>query len=233
MNNIIKSVLIVLLLSGCTLFKEQPKAKKTLTYEEYVLKKVRNADYTKPYARIESVYQNLNGAIVSIADQLLVSNIEKSKNTSIILTSFVNLDKLNQTSTFGRLISESMFNELHIRKFKVTDFRGQDAISVNDRGEFHITRKVDKLRDHIEATEYVVIGTYARFEKGRILVNARILDSESGAVISTARVIYKPKDCKLFGNDGICKDKKKLRPVNFGIDIVTDECSGAGCPDKK
>jgi len=229
MNNIIKSAMIVFLLSGCTMITQQTKAKKTLTYEEYVLKKVRSADYSKPYANIENIYQNLNGAIVAIADQLLVSNIEKSINTSLILTSFVNLNQLNKTSTFGRLISESMFNELHIRKFKVTDFRGQDAVSVNSKGEFHLTRKVDKLRDHIEATEYLVVGTYVRFENDTVLVNARIIDSESGAVVSTARVIYSPKDCKLFSQDGICKDDKKLRPLNFGIDIVPDKCIGKDC----
>ena len=124
-----------------------------------------------------------------------------------------------------------MFNELHIRKFKVTDFRGQDAVSVNASGEFHITRNVDKLRDHIEATEYVLVGTYVNFENDTVLINARIIDSENGGVVSTARVIYAPKDCRLFSNNGICQDKKKLRPVNFGIDIVTDNCSKVGCPD--
>jgi TolB-like protein len=229
MNNIIKSAMIIFFLSGCATFDTQPKAKKTLTYEEYVLKKVRNADYSRPYADVKNIYQNLNGAIVAIADQLLISNIEKSTNTSLILTSFVNLNKFHKTSTFGRLVSESMFNELHIRKFKITDFRGQDAVSVNSKGEFHLTRQVDKLRDHIEATEYLVVGTYVRFENDTVLINARIIDSETGAVVSTARVIYSPKDCKLFNHDGICKEDRELRPVNFGIDIVPDNCTGKDC----
>jgi TolB-like protein len=230
MNHLLKSLLVISLFSGCTLL-QKPAPEKALSYENYVLNKARNADYTKPYAKTETIYQNLNGAIVSIADQLLVSNISKSKNTSIILTSFVNLENFNKTTTFGKIISESMFNELHIRKFKVTDFRGQDAVSVNENGEFHLTRNIDKLRDHIEATEYVVVGTYVKFEDDSVLINARIIDSETGAVASTARVIYEVKDCKLFSNDGICTkgQNKELRKVNFGIDIVADKCKTADC----
>jgi TolB-like protein len=232
------------LFTGCFSNYEQP-----VSYEKYVLKNVRNAEYSKPYANTELNYQNLNGAIIAIADQLLTTNISPTKNTSIILTSFADLDKLNSTTTFGRLISESMFNELHVRKFKVTDFRGQDAISVNADGEFHITRDVDKLKDHIEATEYIVVGTYVKFEYDTILINARIIDSETGAIISTARVIYKADDCALFdmcgstrgrdallnnhncnypGQPGCNNEEEKL----FGVNIVTDGCSKVSCPEQ-
>jgi len=198
-------------------------------YKESVIYKVRHADYVKPYADVDNIYQNLNGAIVSIADQLFVSNTFTEKEASLILTSFVDLNELNKTTTFGRLLSESMFNELHIRKFNVTDFRGQNAISVNADGEFHITRDVDKLKDHISATEYIVVGTYVKFENNSVLINSRIVDSETGAIISTARVIYTPKNCQLFG---LC-NVKNSKPTDFGIDIVTDNCSVVGCPTKK
>jgi len=198
-----------------------------------VITKVRKADYNEPYAKTEKIYQNLNGAIDAIADELFLSNINKDENTSIILTSFVDLNQLNKTTTFGRLLGESMFNELHIRNFKIVDFRGQDAVSVNANGEFHITRDVNKLKDHIEAIEYVVVGTYVKFEYGSVLINARILDSETGEVISTARIIYHPVDCKLFD---ICFDTSKKvykKPrKNEGINIITDNCSKVACPSQ-
>jgi TolB-like protein len=226
MNYFLSLVLVSFLFTGCFSTKKQPVVhEQPVSYEKYVLKNVRNAEYTKPYANIQDNHQDLNGAIVAIADQLLTSNISKTKNTSIILTSFADLNKLNKTTTFGRLVSESMFNELHIRKFKVTDFRGQDAVSVNADGEFHITRDVDKLKDHISATEYIVIGTYVRFENDSILINTRIIDSESGAIISTSRVIYKLVDCRLFD---LCNAK-----TDFGVDIVTDNCSKVSCPTQQ
>jgi len=228
MKYILSIAFVTLFLSGClknTSFNE-PK-----TYKEKVIQKVRTADYNQPYALTNNIYQNLNGAIDAIADELFVSNTFTQKEPSVILTSFVDLNKLNKTTTFGRLLSESMFNELHIRHFHVTDFRGQDAVSVNADGEFHITRDVEKLKDHISATEYIVVGTYVPFENNSVLINARIIDSETGAIISTARIIYQPVDCTLF--DLCNKKKKNIRPPDYGIDIVTDNCSKVSCPTQK
>ena len=230
MKYILSIAFVTLFFSGC--FKNTPFNNEPKTYKEKVIQEVRSADYNQPYAKTDNIYQNLNGAIVSIGDQLFTSNIFGEKEpTSIILTSFVNLNELERTSTFGRVLSESMFNELHIRHFKVTDFRGQDAVSVNANGEFHITRDVDKLKDHISATEYIVVGTYVKFENDSVLLNARILDSENGAIISTARVIYTPKDCKLYN---LCNVREAdIKPADFGINIVKDKCSGDNCPAKK
>ncbi len=190
------------------------------TYKEKVIDRARSADYTGPYADTDSVYQDLNGAIIALGDQLFVSNTFKGKFPSIILTSFVELNKFEKTSTFGRLLSESMFNELHVRNFKVTDFRGKPAVSVNAQGEFHITRDVQKLKDHIDATEYIVVGTYVKFENDSVLINSRIMDSESGEIISTARVVYTPEDCRLYN---LCYEADAdIRPPDFGIDIVPD-----------
>jgi len=156
----------------------------------------------------EHVYSNLNNTIIAVAEQLFDTKSNKKNPSRVILTSFVDLDNLENTSTFGRLLSESMFNELHIRKFLVTDFRGQEAVSVNEDGEFHITRDVEKLKDIVDAVEYILVGTYVKFENQSLLINARILDSISGNVISSARVVYRPKDCSLFD---ICMKKKIIK----------------------
>ncbi len=212
--------------SGCASKTQQDdipdQQEQEVTYtinKDATIQDVRKRDYTGPYANTSKIYQNLNGAIIAISDQLFTTNVAKQV-TSVILTSFVDLNQLNKTTTFGRLLGESMYNELHVRRFDVTDFRGQDAISVNADGEFHITRDTDKLKDHIAEIEHIVVGTYVKFENESVLINARILDSETGKVISTARIIYKPKDCRLFD---ICATKS-------GINIITDECSKVKCP---
>ncbi len=239
MKLIISSFFILLFLTGCaqqssqvqnqSSFSQPTTTQKPLNYQDYkvgLLNHVRGADYNGEYANTNHIYQNLNGAIVAIADQLLITNVKKQMKTSLILTSFVDLEQFNKTTTFGRLISESMFNELHIRKFKVTDFRGQDAVVVNADGEFHITRDTDKLKDQVETVEYIVVGTYSRFENESILVNVRIIDSISGEVISSARIIYKPHDCSLFD---LCSQTKELEKIN----IITDNCSKVGCPTQQ
>jgi TolB-like protein len=157
----------------------------------------------------EHIYSNLNTTIINIAEQLFDTKSNKKNPSRVILTTFVDLNNLEKTSTFGRLVSESMFNELHIRKYLVTDFRGKENISVNKDGEFHITRDVEKLKDIVDAVEYILVGTYVKFEDKSLLINARILDSISGNVLSSARVVYKPKDCTLFD---ICKKEIIMQP---------------------
>ena len=159
---------------------------------------------------LHPIFTNLNNTILEIANQLFDAQATHSNPTKIILTSFVDLENFDNTSTLGRLLSESMFNELHIRKFIVTDFRGQDNVSVNKDGEFHITRDTEKLKDDITGIEYILVGTYVRFEDKSLLINARIIDSESGKLFSSARVIYKPKNCETFNLCGINYKSSKI-----------------------
>ncbi|MEA2018083.1 MAG: FlgO family outer membrane protein, partial [Campylobacterota bacterium] len=90
------------------------------------------------------------------------------------------------------------------------DFRGQDAVLVNEDGEFHITRDTEKLRDIINGIEFILVGTYVKFENQSLLINARIIDSISGEVISSGRSVYKPKDCQIFG---ICKNIETQKDI--------------------
>lgn len=130
-----------------------------------------------------------------------------------------------------------MFNELHVRKFKVLDFRGQDAVEVNEQGEFHISRDVEKLKDSIDTAEFILVGTYVKFENQSLLINARIIDSISGDVIASARSVYQPRDCNLFG---ICQNvetqeekmNKKFNIYETNPAQTTDE-EFTIVPDKK
>jgi len=202
-------LLISVFITGCTLTNiNQPN---NITKEKKTPLMITNSPSKtsiKYNIEKEHVYTNLNNTIIAVAEQLFDTKSNKKNPSRVILTSFVDLDNLENTSTFGRLISESMFNELHIRKFLVTDFRGQEAVSVNEDGEFHITRDVEKLKDIVDAVEYILVGTYVKFENQSLLINARILDSISGNVISSARVVYRPKDCSLFD---ICMKKKIIK----------------------
>jgi len=210
---------LALFISGCTLTNiNQPNnTKKEKKSALEILKDDNKQVFSSKYGmKPEHVYTNLNNTIIDIADQLFHTRSNKKNPTRVILTSFVDLNKLETTSIFGRLVSESMFNELHIRKFLVTDFRGRDAVTVSEDGEFHITRDVDELKDNVEAVEYILVGTYVKFENDSLLINARILDSISGNVFSSARVVYRPKDCSLFG---IC-EKKEVKKEVLTSDII-------------
>ena len=175
------------------------------------------------YARYaKETHKTLNKTIVDLADRLFSSSRIRNTNMSdIAITSFVDLDKFNKTTHFGRTISESFFDELFVRGFNVTDFRGQNSLSVNANGEYFITRDVEKLNKNI-MNQYILVGTYSKFEDS-ISINARIMDNSNGRIVASARSYYHSTDCKILEN---CVEKKPRK-----LAIVTDGCSTViGCP---
>ena len=165
-------------------------------------------------------FTTINSAITEIANQLLV-NIPSTtkKQHKFVITSFVHLENFTQTSRLGRILSESLINELHTRKFKIIDFRSQESISVNSMGEFSLTRDITRLKDEMPEA-LVVVGTYSILEDNKIILNVRIMNNFTSDVISTAKVVYKYHDCKQF--DLCKKEDKKETPIVNDIPIKED-----------
>ena len=140
----------------------------------------------------------LEGTINSLATQMMQN---KKMNTSkpVLITSFVRLDNFKKTTEFGRIVSESLINEISNRGFNVIEYRGQMAVSINEKGEYFISRNPHKIKDEVPNT-YVVVGTYSR-QYGKVMLNARVMDNITGKIISSARATYqhnKRNDCVLF-----------------------------------
>ena len=151
----------------------------------------------------------LEATIASLATQML-QNKKMDTNKPVLITSFVKLDEFKKTTEFGRVISESLINELSNRGFNIIEFRGQMAVSINDEGEYFISRKPHELKNKIPNT-YVVVGTYSR-QAGKIMLNARVIDNITGKIITSARSTYEHgvmNDCILF------RDCAPARTVNI------------------
>ena len=165
--------------------------------------------------------------IKGMADELVKSSkIAKGDMGHIAITSFVDLNQLNKTTHFGRVIGETFFSELYHRGMNVMDFRGQNAISVNADGEFFITRKVKLLGKEIQ-NKYILVGTYTIYDK-KTVINARILDNKTGRVVAASKRLYNNTDCKLLE---VCQKKPKAKPLRK-IRLTTDGCSAVSCPTK-
>lgn len=159
-------------------------------------------------------YGELDLVISDISNQLLLNiPVRKQRKNKFVITTFVNLNDFTKTSKLARVISETLINEMHTRKFKIIDYRTQEVISVDGNGEFLLTRNVEKLRNEIPES-FLVVGTYSILNANQIILNSRIINNFTSEVISTAKVIYKYSDCKLFN---ICQEKKKEEKVYIPI----------------
>ncbi len=170
---------------------------------------------TKEYLKLAAEEQDitnqttLESTITSLATQMM-RNKKIDTNKPILITSFVRLDEFKKTTEFGRVVSESLINELSNRGFNITEFRGQMAVSVNDEGEYFISRKPHELKNKIPNT-YVVVGTYSR-QSGKVMLNARVIDNITGKIITSARATYIHdivNDCIIF------RDCAPARAVNI------------------
>jgi TolB-like protein len=105
----------------------------------------------------------------------------------IAVTTFVEIDNLYQSSTFGRILAEQLISELSMRGYKVIEIRLSDAVQImEDQGEMGLSREVQTLRPNQEIAG-LVVGTYAS-STDRVYVNARIIDPKSSQVISVGSV---------------------------------------------
>jgi TolB-like protein len=191
--------------TGCTVGKSENVSKE---YDKVQTTK-QHLEVAAEMQKDVTTQETLESTIASLAAQM-VENKKMDTNKPILITSFVRLDEFKQTSEFGRIVSESLINELSNRGFDITEFRGQMAISVNDEGEYFISRKPHELKSKIPNT-YVVVGTYSR-QMGKIMLNARVIDNITGKIITSARATYVhniKEDCIIF------KDCAPARTINI------------------
>lgn len=206
------ATLTAFVISGCTYKNEITST----SVDGEVLKEYNKVQTTKQHLEIAqdkqryvTTQETLEGTISSLATQMM-RNAKMNTNKPVLITSFVRLDEFKKTTEFGRVVSESLIDELSNRGFNIIEFRGQLGVSVNDEGEYFITRKTNKLKNKIPNT-YIVVGTYSR-QYGRVMLNARVIDNITGKIISSSRATYNHKrmnDCMLF------KDCKPARTINI------------------
>ena len=192
-------------ITGCTVVRDDAISKE---YNKVQTTKQR-LEVAAEMQKDVTTQNTLESTIASLAAQML-ENKKMDTTKPVLITSFVRLDEFKKTTEFGRIVSESLINELSNRGFEITEFRGQMAVSVNDEGEYFISRKPHELKNKIPNT-YVVVGTYSR-QLGKIMLNARVIDNITGKIITSARATYVhnvKEDCIIF------KDCAPARTINI------------------
>jgi TolB-like protein len=128
---------------------------------------------------------NFNSRIIFMADQLERNLDRKNLSNTVIVTSFANLNRLSETTSFGRLVAENLIHELQVRKWQVFEVRLTKDIIINESGEFSLSRDIKRLKDQYKIGG-IVTGTYS-VTGNNIIVNSRVIDINSGIVISSAQ----------------------------------------------
>jgi TolB-like protein len=126
-----------------------------------------------------------NARMIFLADQLERNVDRESVDNTFIVTSFSNLNRLSETSGLGRLIGENLIHELQVRRWRVFEMRTAKDVTINDTGEISLSRDGNRIRNTFKLGG-VVTGTYS-MAGNDIIVNARVVDIDTGLVLSSAQ----------------------------------------------
>ncbi len=128
----------------------------------------------------------LNTASMFIAEQLERNLSPEMRSRALVVTDFVALNTLTETSQLGRLLAQNLMHEMQLRNWSVTDITFRKNILIEANGEFSLSRDVKQLKPPVQAGS-IITGTYVNTAEGLIL-NVRMIQVISGTVVSTAQV---------------------------------------------
>ncbi|MGF1686011.1 hypothetical protein L4C36_04870 [Photobacterium japonica] len=123
--------------------------------------------------------------IESMTEQLVTSNQYLTAKTPLAVTSFVDLQAMNETNWLGNIVTEGFMYQMQQRGYTVVDYKATGGIKVTPEGDFAISRNWRELASE-QPVDYVLTGTMLR-QGGGILVNARIIGMRSRVVIASAQ----------------------------------------------
>jgi TolB-like protein len=103
---------------------------------------------------------------------------------SIAAASFVNIDDLSESSSFGRIVSQQLASRLSSHGFQIIEMLLRKSVYIQQQaGEFLLSRELKNIsKEH--NVQAAIVGTYA-VGKNSVYVTAKIVDSASSIVIAS------------------------------------------------
>lgn len=130
----------------------------------------------------------LQNHIHELGQGLMDNSAEPMADYGLVVTSFVNLNKLYATSAFGRLLAELMLTEMQTSGLDLVDVRMSSALQIRQgHGEYGLSRDMDQLA-YVHDAQAVIVGTY-NVVGDRVIVNVRLLHYGDGKVLAASSTV--------------------------------------------
>ena len=133
--------------------------------------------YTAPSSPfIAANYKAANELIEQLGSKL-------SPAQPMIIATIVNIDDLNSSSTFGRLVSEQVSARFSQASYSMIEMKFRDFVYMQqDQGELLLTREIkDVAKSH--NAQAVIVGTYA-LSGNSIFVNLKVIQPNTNVVLA-------------------------------------------------
>lgn len=210
---IMKSALLVLLcwiVAGCNETAKTPKSPLDVSeskYDSYELRQARDqakmeqlknlterekAEHKILLYTIENNIRivDVNEDVVTAANYKAVDYlIAKSpkdilKTGPLLVASFVNVDNLNESSTFGRMVSEQISSRFKQLGYTSIELELRTSIFIKEgSGEFLLSRELSDISTKHNANA-MVVGTYA-VASDRVYLTVRIVNAVDSTILAS------------------------------------------------
>lgn len=181
--------LIAVLLSGCGLLTDESRTESAKLETEKKDDILNTAEIKPDLYFQKSLISDVNDYAKWLM-QDLISNLDLPSNEDVfIVTDIALLDSdLNKTNHFGRQFTEALIHEVNRAGFSVIDVKNRGFIRFNDQGDvFYQTRDFTEVPSNLDVSN-VLTGTMTRHQGG-YLINAKIIDANTGALISSGQIL--------------------------------------------
>jgi TolB-like protein len=144
-----------------------------------------SAPYTTYTLSHEEQPPNLSVEISAAARRLLSANPSLPQYGPMIATTFVDINDLRASSTFGRISSELFASALSQAGIRMREVKMRESLFIEEQlGELILSRDIRRLKDTYSANS-ILLGTYARGDN-RVYVSARVVRTQDASVLATA-----------------------------------------------
>jgi len=120
------------------------------------------------------------------AAKILINNAARGTNPNkpLIFASFVNINNLKSSSSFGRIVSQQISTYFTSNGYKVIEMLLRQNVYIEQQqGEFLLSRELKNISEQHNA-QAVVVGTYA-IGKDAIYITTKMVDAKTNLVISS------------------------------------------------
>lgn len=128
---------------------------------------------------------NLSAEITDAAKRLLSVEPELTQYSPMIAATFVDINNLRASSTFGRISSELFASALSQAGVQMREVKMRDSLFVEEKlGELILSREIKRLNKAYSANS-ILMGTYA-VGSNRVYISVRVVNTKNSLVLATA-----------------------------------------------
>ncbi|QJA24723.1 FlgO family outer membrane protein [Vreelandella piezotolerans] len=136
-------------------------------------------------AQLQEPEPDLSELAHEAAQRMVANNPDLTRYSPMIAATFVSIDNLSQSSTFGRISSEIMASALAQQGMQVREVKMRDSMFIEESvGELILSRQVQRLSSQHNARS-ILMGTYAQGQD-YLYVSARVVRAGDAMVLGSA-----------------------------------------------